>query len=151
MIDGVKIKKLRVIHDERGRLMEILRSDDEFFTRFGQIYMTSTYPGVIKAWHFHKVQTDNIVCVKGMIKLAMYDAREKSLTKGEVNELFLGEYNPILVQIPHNVYHGWKCVSEEEAIIVNCPTEVYNYEKPDEYRLPYDTSEIPYSWEIKMG
>jgi dTDP-4-dehydrorhamnose 3,5-epimerase len=151
MIDGVKIKRLRVLPDERGRLMEILRSDDEIFTKFGQVYMTTTYPGVVKAWHIHKVQTDNITCLRGMIKLALYDAREKSPTKSEVNELYLGDHNPILVQIPHNVYHGWKCVSEGEAIIINCPTEVYDYEKPDEYRLPYDTKEIPYDWSIKHG
>lgn len=151
MIEGVKIKKLRVIPDERGRLMEVLRSDDELFTKFGQVYMTTTYPGVVKAWHLHKIQTDNVACLSGMIKLVMYDGREKSPTKGELTELFIGEHNPVLVQIPNNVYHGWKCISESEATVINCPTELYNYEKPDEYRLPYDTKEIPYDWETKHG
>jgi dTDP-4-dehydrorhamnose 3,5-epimerase len=151
MIDGVKTKKLKVLPDERGRLMEMLRSDDDIFIKVGQIYMTSTYPGVIKAWHMHKVQTDNIVCVKGMVKLAMYDPREGSATKGKVTELFIGEHNPVLVQIPDNVYHGWKCVSEDEAIVINCPTEVYHYQKPDEFRLPYDSDQIPYDWDIKHG
>ncbi len=151
MLDGVKVKKLKVLPDERGRLMEMLRSDDDLFIKFGQVYVTTTYPGVIKAWHLHKVQTDNIVCVKGMIKLAMYDAREASPTKGDVKELFIGEHNPVLVQIPDNIYHGWKCVGEDEAIVINCPTEVYDYQKPDEYRLPYDTDKIPYDWSIKHG
>lgn len=151
MIEGVKIKKLKVIPDERGRLMEILRSDDELFKEFGQVYMTTTYPGVVKAWHLHKIQTDNVACLSGMIKLVMYDGREKSPTKGELNELYIGDNNPLLVQIPNNVYHGWKCISENEAIVINCPTELYNYEKPDEYRLPYDTKEIPYDWEVKHG
>jgi len=151
MIDGVKVKKLRVIPDERGRLMEILRSDDELFSKFGQVYVTTVYPGIVKAWHLHKIQTDNVAALKGMIKLALYDSRENSSTKGEVNEFFIGEHNPSLVQIPKGVYHGWKCISESEAIVVNCPTEVYNYEKPDEYRLPYNTDQIPYDWEIKHG
>lgn len=151
MIDGVKVKKLRAIPDERGRLMEILRSDDELFSKFGQVYMTTVYPGIVKAWHLHKIQTDNVAALKGMIKLVLYDSRENSSTKGEVNEFFIGEHNPSLVQIPKGVYHGWKCIGESEAIVVNCPTEVYNYEEPDEYRLPHNTDQIPYDWEIKHG
>lgn len=151
MIEGVKTKKLRVVPDERGRLMEVLRNDDPLFKKFGQIYMTTTYPGVIKAWHYHKKQTDNVVVVKGMLKLVLYDSREDSPTKGEVNEFFIGEHNPMLVQIPSSLYHGWKCVSESEAIVVNCPTEVYNYKEPDEYRLPYNSEEIPYDWSLKHG
>ncbi len=151
MIDGVKTKKLKVVPDERGRLMEIMRSDDELFNKFGQLYMTTNYPGVIKAWHYHKKQTDNVACVKGMIKLVMFDSREGSPTKGEINELFIGEHNPTLVQIPDHVYHGWKCVSRTESIVVNCPTELYDYKDPDEYRLPYDSDEIPYDWELKHG
>ena len=75
MIDGVMVKKLKVIPDERGRLMECLRSDDELFVRFGQFYMTTTFPGVVKGWHLHDAQWDNIVCVKGMIKLVLFDGR----------------------------------------------------------------------------
>ena len=151
MINGVKVKKLKVVPDERGRLMEILRSDDEFFTNFGQVYMTTNYPGIIKAWHYHKKQTDNVACIKGMIKLVMYDSREDSPTKGEINELFIGEQNPALVHIPNNVYHGWKCVSETESVVINCPTELYDYKNPDEFRLPYNSDEIPYDWDIKHG
>lgn len=151
MIDGVVTKKLKVVPDERGRLMEIMRSDDEMFEKFGQLYMTTNYPGVIKAWHYHKNQIDNVACVKGMIKLVMFDSREDSPTKGEVNELFIGDNNPTLVRIPNDVYHGWKCVSENESVVVNCPTELYDYKDPDEHRLPYDTDKIPYDWELKHG
>ncbi|MEM4307964.1 MAG: dTDP-4-dehydrorhamnose 3,5-epimerase family protein [Thermoplasmata archaeon] len=151
MISGVKTKSLRVIPDERGRLMEILRADDEIFLKFGQVYMTTTLPGVVKAWHYHKLQTDYVCCLKGMIKLALYDSRPNSPTKGEINEFFIGEYNPLLVAIPNEVYHGWKCVSESEAIVINIPTEPYNREQPDEYRLPPDTKEIPYDWILTPG
>ena len=151
MIDGVCLKPLRVIPDERGRLMEILRCDDPVFEKFGQVYLTTTYPGVIKAWHYHKKQDDNVAVVEGMLKLVLYDAREGSVTRGELNEFFIGEHNPMLVHIPRGVFHGWKCIGQEEALIVNCVTEPYDREHPDEHRLPYDSEEVPYDWEIKMG
>lgn len=145
-IDGVQVKRLKVIPDDRGRLMEILRRDDPLFIKFGQVYMTTAFPGVVKAWHYHKLQTDSFTCVKGMLKLALYDARENSPTRGEVAEFFIGESNPCLVQIPAGVYHGFKGIGLEEAIVVNCPTEPYNHEQPDEYRLDAHTDEIPYDW-----
>ncbi len=151
LIDGVKVKKLKVIPDERGRLMEMLRNDDEIFEKFGQIYMTTTYPGVVKGWHYHKKQTDNFVVIKGMMKVVLYDSRQDSPTNGEINEFFMGEYNPIILQVPNYVYHGWKCISEDEGIVINCPTEVYDYENPDEYRLPFDSPDITYDWEVRMG
>ncbi len=151
MIDGVKIKKLRVIPDERGFLMEMLRSDDEIFEKFGQVYVTACYPGVVKGWHYHRKQTDHFTVVKGMAKVVLYDGREGSPTHGEINEFFMGDMNQILLKIPPLVMHGFKAIGTEPAYVINCPTEVYNYEQPDEYRLPYNTTEIPYDWEIKMG
>jgi len=151
MIDGIKTKELRVIPDERGRLMEILRRDDNLFLNFGQVYMTTTYPNVVKAWHKHEKQTDNIACIQGMIKLALYDPRESSSTFKETNEFYLGDHNPLLIQIPAGIYHGWMCVSREEAIVINIPTEVYNYEKPDEQRLDPHKNDIPYDWSRKDG
>jgi dTDP-4-dehydrorhamnose 3,5-epimerase len=151
MINGVETKKLKVIPDERGRLMEILRADDDLFSKFGQVYMTTAYPGVVKGWHYHKKQTDHFSVVKGMIKLVLYDSRENSPTKGEVNEFFLGENNPLLVKIPPLVFHGFKCISREEAICINVPTEVYNYNRPDEFRADPHEGDIPYDWERRDG
>jgi dTDP-4-dehydrorhamnose 3,5-epimerase len=151
MIHEVVTKKLRVIPDERGRLMEILRADDELFSKFGQVYMTTAYPGVVKGWHYHKKQTDHFSVVRGMIKLVLYDGRKDSPTKGEVNEFILGEQNPLLVKIPPFIFHGFKCVSEQEAICINVPTEVYNYDQPDEFRVDPHQNDIPYSWERKDG
>ncbi|TKJ41013.1 dTDP-4-dehydrorhamnose 3,5-epimerase [candidate division LCP-89 bacterium B3_LCP] len=150
-IDGVVIKDLKVIPDERGRLMEILRSDEEPFEKFGQVYMTSNYPDVVKGWHYHKKQSDNVACVRGMIKLVLFDGRDDSPTKDNLKELFIGEHNPKLVHIPAGVWHGWKGIGEVESLTINIPTEVFNREEPDEYRLPFDTDEIPYDWNIKMG
>jgi dTDP-4-dehydrorhamnose 3,5-epimerase len=149
-IDGVRTKSLRVIPDERGRLMEILRADDEIFGVFGQLYMTTNYPGVVKAWHLHHRQEDMVCCVKGMIKLVLFDAREGSATKGTVSEFFIGDHNPMLVRVPAGVYHGWKGISTDESVVVNVPTEMYDYDDPDEHRLPWDTAEIPYDWEIEF-
>ena len=150
-ISGVKVRKLRLIPDERGWLMEMLRSDWEEFERFGQTYITACYPGVIKAWHYHKQQTDHFICISGMAKVALYDPRDNSPTRGLVNEFFMGHLNPILVKIPNLVYHGFTAVGNEMTIIVNVPTQIYNYEKPDEFRLPHDDPSIPYKWEVRMG
>jgi dTDP-4-dehydrorhamnose 3,5-epimerase len=151
MIEGVKIKRLKVIPDERGRLMEMLRSDDDLFIAFGQVYLTTAYPGVVKGWHYHKKQTDTMVVVKGMMKIVLYDNREGSSTKGEVNEFFMGIHNPLLLQIPPLLMHGFKCISDEEAMVINCPTETYDYENPDEFRIDPHQNEIPYEWERKDG
>ena len=150
-IDGVQVKPLTVIADERGRLFEILRRDDPIFTQFGQVYCTTVDFGVVKGWHLHKRQIDNFVCVNGMIKLALYDGREGSPTRGMVNEFFLGVHTPLLVQIPPGVYHGFKGLTEPEAIVINIPTEPYHHARPDEYRLEAHTTEIPYDWNRKDG
>jgi dTDP-4-dehydrorhamnose 3,5-epimerase len=151
MIAGVKTKMLRVVPDERGRLMEMLRSDDGLFLKFGQAYMTTAYPGVVKAWHYHKKQVDNFVVVRGMMKIVLYDSRKESSTFGEISEFFLGEHNPMLLQIPAYVYHGFKCISDQETMVINIPTECYNYQEPDEFRLPAHGAEIPYDWSRKDG
>lgn len=146
MIHGVVVKKLKVIPDDRGRLMEILRSDDAIFKKFGQVYMTTVFPGVIKAWHYHKKQDDNFTCVSGAMRLALYDARKNSPTYKEINDFIISLETPMLVHIPKNVYHGFKCVSDTEAFVINTVTVPYNPKEPDEYRLdPYD-NDIPYDW-----
>jgi dTDP-4-dehydrorhamnose 3,5-epimerase len=151
LIDGVKTRKLRLIPDERGFLMEMLRNDWEEYERFGQVYMTAVYSGVVKGWHYHKIQTDHFICVHGMAKVVLYDSRPDSATHGEINEFFIGDQNPMLVKIPPGVMHGFKGISPEITLIVNVPTELYHYSEPDEYRLPAHTDQIPYDWERKDG
>lgn len=150
-IKGVEIKELRVIPDERGWLMEILRADDALFTKFGQVYLSTVYPGAVKGWHYHKVQQDNLCVVKGMAKLVLYDWRDDSSTKGRLMELFIGEKNPLLVSIPPGVLHGMKGISNEPTLFVNVPTEVYNYSEPDEFRVDPHSGEVPYDWSRKDG
>lgn len=146
LIEGVKVKPLHYNIDDRGRLMEILRVDDEIFMEFGQAYMTTAYPGVVKAWHAHKFQYDNITCLVGAVKLVLYDDREDSPTLGLINEFYLTEHQPLLVQIPPLVWHGFKNIGTKEAVVVNIPTKPYNHDNPDELRRPPHDGDIPYSW-----
>lgn len=150
-IEGVRIKALRVIPDERGWLMELLRSDDPFFEKFGQAYLSVIYPGVVKGWHFHKLQRDNLCVIKGMAKLVLCDQRDSSPTKGNIMELYIGELCPMLVSIPPGIIHGMKGISAEPAYFINIPTELYNYTEPDEYRIDPHSPEIPYDWSRKDG
>ncbi|MBI3317896.1 MAG: dTDP-4-dehydrorhamnose 3,5-epimerase family protein [Candidatus Omnitrophica bacterium] len=147
LIEGVKVKPLQVIPDDRGRLMEILRSDDSLFERFGQVYVTTANPGVVKAWHFHKLQADHWVCLIGRARVGLYDPRAGSPTRGLVNEFLMTPEEPFLLKIPVGVYHGFKGVDPaRESMIMNIPTVPYNRGHPDEYRAdPYDP-EIPFDW-----
>ena len=147
LIEGVQLKSLKVIPDERGRLMEILRADDPLFERFGQVYVTTAKPGVVKAWHYHKLQADHWVCLIGRARVGLYDARKDSSTCGMVNEFFMTPEEPFLVKIPVFVYHGFKGMDpNKETMVMNVPTVPYNYQTPDEYRAdPFDPS-IPFDW-----
>lgn len=146
MIEGVKVKNLRIIPDNRGKLMEMLRCDDDVYEQFGQVYFTTALPGVIKAWHHHKQQADNFICVAGRAKVVLYDAREDSSTYKQINEFYLSLEEPKLIHIPKGVYHGFKCVSSVECMIINVITRVYDYQNPDEYRLDAFDSGVGYDW-----
>ncbi len=151
MIDGVMIKELCVRADERGYLMEILRKDDECFERFGQAYVSAAFAGIVKAWHAHRKQTDNMCCVSGNVRLGLYDDRPDSPTCGQTQSIVMGELRPLLVQIPPLVWHGYLPVGGAMAVVLNIPTEVYNYEEPDELRRdPFDP-EIPFEWHVSGG
>ena len=156
MIEGVEIKKLRIIPDKRGFLMEILRSDDPLFQKFGQVYLTSAKYGVAKAWHYHKFQDDYFVCLLGKILVVLYDQRKNSSTYREVNEFEMSDpkfKDSYLLKIPKGVVHGFTPLEPPEARLLNIPTELYNYQKPDEYRYPWNSSEVPYNWPdfVKKG
>lgn len=149
MIEGVKITPLRQIIDERGKVMHMLKATDPHFIKFGEIYFSLIHPGVIKGWHFHKKMVINYAVVTGKIKLVLYDDREKSTTKGEFLEIFLGQDNYCLVSVPPYIWNGFKCVGSQDAIVANCATIPHD---PDEIvRLnPFDSS-IPYDWAVKHG
>jgi len=149
MIEGVRIKKLKCIPDDRGFLMEMLRADDQIFKGFGQIYITGCKKGIAKGWHYHKLQTDNFVCVLGTALVPLYDLRGNSKTRGEVNTFTLKAplaEEHILLQIPPGVIHGFTPINCEEIRIVNIPDFPYQYSTPDEYRFPWNSKDIPFEW-----
>lgn len=158
MIHGVQVKLLTVRPDDRGFLMEMLREDEPLFERFGQVYLTGCRRGVAKGWHYHKEQTDHFVCVGGTALVVLYDGREESPTRGTVQEFVLHsppsqEPAPLLVKIPPLVVHGFTATQGDEARIINVPTRPYRYASPDEYRVPWNSPEIPYRWpaEVTQG
>ena len=146
LIEGVKVKELKVLPDGRGKLMEILRSDEPMFEQFGQAYVTVCKPRVVKGWHYHKVQVDHFVCLQGKAKVVLYDPRKGSKTYGEVNEFVIGWDRPLLIKIPSLVYHGFTALENREAMILNIPTQAYRHARPDEFRASPFSEEIPYDW-----
>lgn len=150
-IEGVELRKLSLIPDERGFLMELLRRDWPEFEALAQSYVTACYPGVVKAWHRHLRQTDRFICVWGMAKVVLYDDREGSPTWGAINTFHLGLLNPVLLVIPPEVYHGFTAEGGQPALIVNFPDELYDYDQPDEDRLPFNDPSIPYNWSMRHG
>ena len=149
MIDGVEISQLDIIPDERGMILKMLRNDDPVFQEFGEIYFSAIYPDVVKGWHIHKKMTLNYAVVSGSIKLVLYDDRGGSLTKGEVQEIFLGMGNYTLVTIPPMIWNGFKGIGTEPAIVANCATIPHDPEEIERMD-PFD-NEIPYNWELKNG
>lgn len=158
MINGVVVKELNALTDDRGFLMEMLRADEPLFERFGQVYVTGCRRGVVKGWHYHKEQIDHFICVLGRALVVLYDPRDGSPTKGAVEEYYLEAppsdssgsthpiRQPILLKIPPLVYHGFTASGCDEARIINIPTLPYRHAQPDEYRHPWDSETIPYRW-----
>lgn len=147
MIDGVIMTPLKQIHDERGKVMHMLRCDTNNFRKFGEIYFSSVYPGAIKGWHIHKRMTLNYAVPYGAIKLVLYDDREDSPTKQEIQEFFLSPENYNLVTIPPKVWNGFKGIGSEIAIVANCSDIPHDPKEID--RLDPFSSRIPYDWSIK--
>lgn len=145
-IAGVVVRPLKLLPNSRGRLMEVLRNDDDLYLGFGQAYITSTYPGVIKAWYRHHRQIDQIASVTGLVRLALFDSRDDSPTRGVVNEIVLGDLAPRLVQIPTGVWHGFQAIGNAEAFLLHLNSTPYNPADLDEDRLPSDDTSIPYRW-----
>jgi dTDP-4-dehydrorhamnose 3,5-epimerase len=147
MIDGVKVVPLRRIPDERGTVMHMLRSTDPHFTQFGEIYFSTVYKDIVKGWHRHQQMTLNYACVSGRIKLAMYDDRPTSPTRGEIAEVFLGPDEYALVVIPPGIWNGFKGMSDPYAIVANCATHPHNPSGSE--RLDPFNNQIPYDWATK--
>lgn len=150
MIDGVKVKQLVRHLDDRGFFQEILRDDEGLLTRFGQASMSKTYPGVIKAFHYHEKQDDLWFFPSGNAQVVLHDLRPESPTYRQTDVFYMGEDNPILLLVPHLVAHGYRALGEEHAVIIYFTTEHYDPKDPDEKRISYDDPSIGFDWETKM-
>ena len=144
MIEGVKITKLKQIVDARGKVMHMLRNDSKVFKSFGEIYFSTINHKSIKAWHLHKESTLNYVCIKGEVKLVLFDDRDNSSSKNSFQELVLSPKNYFLVTIPPNIWNGFKGIDTSESIIANCLTLPHD-EREMVRKNPFDKS-INYEW-----
>jgi dTDP-4-dehydrorhamnose 3,5-epimerase len=149
MIDGVVVTPLRQIHDERGKVMHMLREDSPVFQRFGEIYFSCVEPGAVKAWHIHQKMTLNYAVVVGKIKFVLYDNREGSGTRGETQEFFLGPENYLLVTVPPLIWNGFKGLGSTPAIVANCAT--IPHDPAEIERASPSDAAIAYDWDIKHG
>jgi dTDP-4-dehydrorhamnose 3,5-epimerase len=149
MIDGVHVVPLRQIVDERGKIMHMLKATDPHFVGFGEIYFSCAWPGAVKAWHIHTRMTVNTAVLSGRAKLVLYDQREDSPTRGELQEIFLGEDNYVLVQIPPGIANGYKAYGDKLVILANAASLPHD---PEEMlRVDPFENDIPYDWHLKHG
>jgi dTDP-4-dehydrorhamnose 3,5-epimerase len=150
MIEGVKIKKLVKHCDDRGFFAELIRVDEsDLLSKFGQSSWSMSYPGVIKAFHYHKKQDDLWFFPSGNAQVVLYDLRDHSPTKGITDVYYMGENNPILLLIPKGVAHGYRVLGQKPAVIIYFTTEPYKPEDPDEKRIAWDDPLINFNWETR--
>ena len=144
-IEGVEITPLRIIGDERGAVLHMLRNDSPGFVQFGECYFSEIFPGIVKAWKTHKKQTQNLTVPVGVISLVIYDDRENSGTRGQLLSLTVGRPdNYIRVKIPSGLWYGFSCISEMPALIVNCPD--MPHDPQDSILIDHNSESIPYHW-----
>lgn len=151
LIAGVRAHPTAVWPDDRGYFLEVIRMGQglpaEFAKDTTQVSAALSYPGTIKAFHFHKHQTDCWVPVAGMLQVALVDLRKGSSTFGVRNTLYLGTLRPWHLLIPPGVAHGYKVIGGDPALLVYVTNRFYNPE--DEGRIPHNDPKIQYDWELQ--
>jgi dTDP-4-dehydrorhamnose 3,5-epimerase len=150
-IDGVVFRPTRPVPHEDGFLTEVARASWDVLDKpVTQVHITTTFPDRIRAWGLHQASIDRLFVVSGLVKIVVFDGRLDSPTHGHLTEIVVSERNPGLLIVPPSLYHGWKNIGVTEAIIINMPTEMYNYEDPDALDMPWDSEAakelIPYAW-----
>jgi dTDP-4-dehydrorhamnose 3,5-epimerase len=144
LIPGVEIRSLKVIADERGPLLRMLRADDPNFQKFGEIYFSVLNPGVVKGWRRHRSKVSNLAVPIGDVIVAIYDDRDGSPARGLAMDIRTGESDYCLITIPPGVWSGSMNVGTARAVIANCATEPYDAAEAD--LRPTHDPEIPYRW-----
>lgn len=146
MIEGVKIKELKIFSDDRGCLMEVVKEGEPLFREIKQTTFTLAYPGVIKAFHWHRLQSDIWFFPSGSAQVVLHDLREESKTRGETQVVYMGERNPRVLLIPPEVAHGYRVLGEKPAGLIYHTTKAYDPANPDEERMPFDDPRVGFDW-----
>lgn len=150
-IDGLLLRPTRPVPHGDGHLTEVARASwDALGGPLVQVHVTTTLPGRVRAWGLHQRGTDRLFVVSGLVKIVVFDGRQTSPSRGRINEFLVSDRNPGLLIIPPDLYHGWMNIGTTEAIIINMPDRMYDYEAPDALDLPWDSEAarriIPYRW-----
>lgn len=147
-IAGVEITKLSIFSDHRGAVLHMINENSPTFTKFGEVYFSEILPNTVKAWKKHKLQTQNFVVPIGMVKLVLYDDREDSLTKGNIQIINLGRPNNyVRVTVPSNLWYGFSTIGTSKALLVNCAD--YPHDKLESIILDSNSGLIPFKWNEK--
>ncbi len=151
LVAGVKLKAFSVWPDDRGYFLEIARLGQGLVEGFpaagSQVSAAFNYPGIIKAFHYHKFQTDYWVPVAGLLQVVLVDLRHGSSTFGAKNTLYVGALRPWQIMIPPGVAHGYKVIGKEPSTLVYITNQTYD--PKDEGRIPYNDTSIAYDWELQ--
>ena len=143
-IEGVIVTPLKIISDDRGSVMHMLRNDSEVFDKFGEIYFSTIFKAKIKAWHLHREATLNYACIFGKVKLVLFDERKTSSTFSQYQEILLSPENYSLISIPPNIWNGFKGDFDEFSIIANCLNLPHN--EKEMVRLDINEKRFSYNW-----
>ena len=138
---GALVKPLRRVVNERGDLLEVQREDDPEHPGFGQAYLTTTFPGVIRAWYRHAHQIDQLVPVSGRVQVVLHEEGA-----GTTAEFVIGDLLPALVLIPAGVWHGFRPVGGNPATLLHINHLAFDFAGPDEERLAQHDERIPFRW-----
>ncbi|MFL5844055.1 MAG: cupin domain-containing protein [Solirubrobacteraceae bacterium] len=150
--EGVTFRDAVTHTDDRGTVCEMF--DERWDWHDAPLvfsYLFTLRPGRVKGWGMHKLHEDRYFILRGVMEVVMYDGREDAETYGLVSKAVLSEHHRRLMNIPAGIWHANANISDTEALVVNFPTEPYDHEAPDKYRLPLDTDEIPYTWPASAG
>ena len=143
-IEGVIVTPLKIISDDRGSVMHMLRNDSKVFDKFGEIYFSTIFKDKIKAWHLHREATLNYACIFGKVKLVLFDERKTSSTFSQYQEILLSTENYSLISIPPNIWNGFKGDFDEFSIIANCLNLPHN--EKEMVRLDINEKRFSYNW-----
>lgn len=151
LIADVMIQPFSLWPDDRGYFLEVARIGQGLISGFNpattQVSTALNYPGIIKAFHYHRRQTDFWVPSAGLLQVALVDLRKKSPTFGLKNTLYVGSLRPWQILIPPGVAHGYKVLGEAPSVLVYVTNRTYD--PKDEGRIPYNDSAISYDWELQ--